>query len=332
MTIPSKMTAIGITEPGGPEVLQPIERPVPLPENHDILIRVHAAGVNRPDIFQRMGKYPPPRGTSDLPGLEVAGEVVEAPEGSGFETGDTVVALLAGGGYAQYVSVPMEQVLPKPEGLSMVEAAAIPETFFTVWTNLFMDGGLEKGQTALVHGGSSGIGTTAIMLAKAFGAKIYITAGSEEKCTACHKLGADLAINYKEKDFEEVVMHATQEKGVDVVLDMVGGDYLPKNLRLLARHGRHVSIATLHGAKTELDIRQIMMKRLVLTGSTLRPRSPAEKGEIAKALHKKVWPYLEAGRIKPVIHTTFALADAADAHRLMESSGHIGKIVLKVID
>jgi len=279
-----------------------------------------------------MGKYPPPRGASDLPGLEVAGEIVEAPEDSPFAPGDTVCALLAGGGYAQYATAPVEQVLPKPEGLSMAEAAAIPETFFTVWANLFMDGKLQKGEAVLVHGGSSGIGTTAIMLAKAFGCKVYITAGSEEKCTACHQLGADLAINYREKDFEDVIMHATQDHGVDVVLDMVGGDYVPKNINLLARGGRHISIATLHGGKAEIDMRRIMTRRLVVTGSTMRPRSVAEKGVIASQLHKKVWPYIEAGRIKPVIHTTFALDEAADAHRLMEEGSHIGKIVLKVID
>lgn len=331
MAIPSIMTAIEIATPGGPEVLKPAERPVPQPGKGEILIEVHAAGVNRPDVLQRLGKYEPPPGASDIPGLEVAGVVAALGEGvTEFKAGEKVCALLAGGGYAEYATVPAAQALPIPDGLSMIEAACLPETFFTVWSNVFDRGRLKAGEIFLVHGGSSGIGTTAIPLAKAFGAKVFTTAGSDEKCAACVKLGADRAINYKTEDFVEVIKGETQGRGVDVVLDMVGGDYIPRTVSIMATEGRHVSIAFLQSPKVSLNFFPIMTKRLTLTGSTLRARPVADKKAIADALKEKVWPLLSARKVAPLIHRTFPLAEAEKAHALMESSEHIGKIALVV--
>jgi len=331
MAIPSIMTAIEIATPGGPEVLKPAERPVPQPGKGEILIEVHAAGVNRPDVLQRLGKYEPPPGASDIPGLEVAGVVAALGEGvTEFKAGEKVCALLAGGGYAEYATVPAAQALPIPDGLSMIEAACLPETFFTVWSNVFDRGRLKAGEIFLVHGGSSGIGTTAIPLAKAFGAKVFTTAGSDEKCAACVKLGADRAINYKTEDFVEVIKDETQGRGVDVVLDMVGGDYIPRTVSIMATEGRHVSIAFLQSPKVSLNFFPIMTKRLTLTGSTLRARPVADKKAIADALKEKVWPLLSARKVAPLIHSTFPLAEAEKAHALMESSEHIGKIALVV--
>lgn len=321
------MTAIAITAPGGPEVLTPVTLPVPVPKPGEILVRVKAAGVNRPDVLQRHGGYPPPPGAPDTPGLEIAGEVVALGEGAKrFEAGDRVCALVPGGGYAEFAVVHEDNALPVPPGLSFTEAAAIPETFFTVWTNVFDRGRLKEGETLLVHGGSSGIGTTAIMLGKAFGAVVVVTAGSEEKCAACRELGADLAINYRAQDFVSVLA----EKGIkpDVILDMVGGDYVAKNLKAVAMHGRIVMIAFQKGSRVDVDWMPIMMKRLTFTGSTLRARSVAEKAEIARALERQVWPLFGAEQLKPIIFRTFPLREAAAAHRLMESSEHIGKIVL----
>lgn len=346
-TAPRTMTAIEISEPGGPEVLRPATLPVPHPGAGDLLVKVAAAGVNRPDILQRLGGYPPPPGAPDTPGLEIAGTVVamgaKAPETAqdagqdrGQDTvqdwriGDTLCALVAGGGYAEYCLVPAPQALPVPAGLDMIAAAALPETFFTVWTNLFERGGLRPGESVLIHGGSSGIGTTAIQLAAAFGATVYATAGSAAKCQACETLGAARAINYRTEDFTEVLHQVTRNRGVDVILDMVGGDYVARNLSVLATDGRLVNIAFLQGAKVEVNLLPIMLKRLTLTGSTLRPRPVAEKGAIARALHEKVWPLLAEGRIRPVIDSTFPLAEAGKAHARMESSKHIGKIVLTV--
>ena len=323
------MTAIEITSPGGPEVLKPGTRPRPEPGPGEVLIKVAAAGVNRPDVLQRKGMYSPPPGTSDIPGLEIAGTVAALGSGvEGLAAGDETCALVAGGGYAEYCVAPVEQCLPVPSGLDMVAAAALPETFFTVWSNVFDRGGLAAGEIFLVHGGSSGIGTTAIQLAKAFGARVFTTAGSEEKCRACTELGAERAINYREEDFAAVLKEATGGRGVDLVLDMVGGDYVPRSLDTMAMDGRHVSIAFLRGAKSEIDFNAVMRKRLTLTGSTLRPRPVSDKGAIAAKLRAQVWPKLAAGTIRPVIHSTFPLADAAGAHALMESSAHIGKIVL----
>jgi NADPH2:quinone reductase len=331
MTVPTTMTAIEISEPGGPEVLRPAERPVPQPGAGEVLIRVAAAGVNRPDVAQRNGSYPPPPGASDLPGLEVAGTVAALGAGAtGWQVGDAVCALTSGGGYAQYVAVPATQALPVPAGLDMVQAAALPETFFTVWTNVFDRGRLAAGEAFLVHGGSSGIGTTAIQLARAFGARVFTTVGSAEKAAACLELGAELAVNYRDADFVEAIRGATDGQGVDVILDMVGGDYLPRNIRCLRPDGRLVQIALMRGAKGELDLARVMTRRLTVTGSTLRPQSTAAKAAIAAALREKVWPRLVSGELKPVIHATFALSEASKAHELMESSGHIGKIVLKV--
>ena len=331
MSVPAEMTAIEISAPGGPEVLAACSRPVPVAENGEVLLRVAAAGVNRPDLMQRAGLYPPPAGASDIPGLEVAGEVVSlGPGAEGISPGDRVCALVSGGGYAEYCAVPAPQCLPIPDGLSEVEAAALPETFFTVWTNVFDRGALQPGERFLVHGGSSGIGTTAIQLASAFGAAVYATAGSEEKCAACRSLGASEAFNYRDRDFVAELLEATAGAGVDVILDMVGGDYLSRNLECLSPGGRLVQIALLLGAKTEINLAPLMMKRLTLTGSTLRPRSVAEKSEIAAALERRVWPLISAGRVRPVVHSTYPLEAAADAHRLMESSVHIGKIVLEV--
>jgi NADPH2:quinone reductase len=329
--LPETMCAVEIKAPGGPEVLVPVLRPLPKPGKGEILVKVVAAGVNRPDVLQRQGGYPPPKGASDIPGLEIAGCVVAVGEGaSRFEQGDEVCALVAGGGYAEYCTVPEPQALPAPQGLDLVNAAALPETFFTVWTNVFDRGRLKSGETFLVHGGSSGIGTTAIQLASAFGARVFATAGNNLKCQACEKLGAEKGINYREEDFVEIIQQATNNRGVDVILDMVGGDYIEKNISLLATEGRLVNIAYLKGSKVEVNFLPVMLKRLTLTGSTLRPRSVAEKGAIARVLEEKVWPLLASGRIAPVIEGRFPLARAADAHRLMETSAHIGKIVLVV--
>jgi putative PIG3 family NAD(P)H quinone oxidoreductase len=321
--------AIKIASPGGPEVLRPAERPMPRPGPGEVLIKVAAAGVNRPDAFQRRGLYAPPPGVSDIPGLEVAGEVLEA--GAGVATlraGDCVTALLAGGGYAEYAVAPEPQCLPVPRGLSMAEAAALPETFFTVWTNVFDAGGLRPGRTLLVHGGTSGVGTTAIALARALGSRVFATAGSAEKCRACEELGAERGIDRDREDFVAIVRDATAGRGADVILDMAGGDFFPRNLRALAEAGRLVQIAYLRGSKAEIDLELVMRGRLVITGSKLRPRSVEEKGRIADALRERVWPLLEAGRLRPVVHATFPLLAAADAHRLMESGGHVGKLVL----
>lgn len=328
--IPATMTAIEIKAPGGPEMLVPGIRPVPAAGAGEVLVRVAAAGVNRPDVIQRKGFYPPPPGASDIPGLEIAGTVVACGPGvTRFTVGDTVCALVAGGGYAQYCPVHEDNALPVPAGLSLVEAAAIPETFFTVWTNVFERGRLAAGERFLVHGGTSGIGTTAIMLAKAFGATVYTTAGSDEKCAACRRLGADGAFNYRTEDFVAQVKASTGGKGVDVILDMVGGDYIGRNYEAAAVDGRIVQIAFQGPSAATVDFRRLMLKRLTHTGSTLRSRSVAEKAEIARALSDKVWPLLAAGRCKPVIHAVLPLDKAADAHALMESSTHIGKIVLE---
>lgn len=323
------MRYIQVTEPGGPDVLRAVEGERPQPGPGEVLIRVVAAGVNRADIFQRRGAYPPPAGASPVLGLEVSGEIVEC--GAGVERwspGDSVCALANGGGYAEYVAVPAGQCLPIPSGLPMVEAAALPETFFTVWNNVVERGELKPGEVLLVHGGSSGIGTTAIQLARARGARVFTTAGSDEKCGACEQLGAERAINYRREDFVEVVREHTGGHGADLILDMVGGDYTERNIRLAATGGRIVNIAALEGPQVNLNLGTIMAKRLTLTGSTLRPRSRAVKAAIAEALEREVWPAIAEGTIRPVIHATFPLDRAADAHRLMESSRHIGKIVL----
>jgi NADPH2:quinone reductase len=328
--IPKTMRAVVAREPGGPDVLTMVERPVPSPGPGEILIKVAAAGVNRPDMLQRQGHYPVPPGASDVLGLEVAGEVCALGEGVTLHNvGDDVMALIPGGGYAEYALAHESNALPVPQGLSMKEAAAIPETYFTVWTNVFDRGGLKAGEWFLVHGGSSGIGVTAIQLAHAFGAKVIATVGDERKAEACRKLGADIVVNYKTQDFVEEARKASG-RGVDVILDMVGGDYVPRNYAAAAMDARIVQIAFLHGPKVELDLRPLMMKRLVHTGSTLRPRSPAEKAEIAEHLREKVWPLLEAGRCKPLIDSKFPLDQADKAHERMESSAHIGKIVLTI--
>ena len=330
-SLPDTMTAIGFEAPGGPDVLVPQRRPVPQPGAGEVLIRVAAAGVNRPDVLQRQGGYAPPPGASDIPGLELCGTVVALGEAaSGFSVGDRVCALVAGGAYAEYAVAHESNVLPVPAGLSEIEAAGVPETFFTVWTNVFQRGRLKSGESFLVHGGSSGIGTTAIQLAKAFGATVIATAGSPDKCQACLKLGADHAIDYKAEDFVAAAKAATSGRGVDLILDMVGGDYIDRNYEAAADQGRIVQIAFLRGAKAEVNFSRLMLKRLTHTGSTLRPRTVAEKAAIAAELKDKVWPLLEAGRCKPVIHATYPLAQAAEAHRLMESSAHVGKIILTV--
>ncbi|HYD98668.1 MAG TPA: NAD(P)H-quinone oxidoreductase [Alphaproteobacteria bacterium] len=330
--LPTEMTAIEIAAPGGPEVLRPAGRPVPKPGPGEVLIQVVAAGVNRPDLLQRQGKYPPPPGTTDIPGLEVAGLVVALGEGAdaAFLVGDQVCALLAGGGYAEYAVAPLQQCLRVPAGLTLIEAAALPETFFTVWHNVFERGRLEPGETLLVHGGASGIGTTAIMLAKAFGATVIATAGTAEKCRQCELLGADRAIDYREEDFVAETMTATNGRGVDVVLDMVGGDYVARNIQVLKVEGRHVTIAGQRGYKVELDLLPVMRKRLTLTGSALRARSVEEKGAIATALYERVWPLLAAGAVRPRIHATYRLEAAAEAHAALERGDHVGKIVLTV--
>jgi NADPH2:quinone reductase len=329
MTLPVRMTAIAIRAPGGPEMLVPEERPVPAPGTGEILVKVAAAGVNRPDVMQRMGLYPPPKGASDIPGLEIAGEVVAIGDGvSRWKAGDRVTALVAGGGYAEYCPVHETNALPSPQGLSEIEAAAIPETFFTVWHNAFQRGALSRGETLLIHGGSSGIGTTAIQLAKAFGARVITTAGSPEKCDACRKLGADVAVNYKEEDFVAATKKATDGKGADLIVDMVGGDYIERNYEAAAVEGRIVQIAFQGSPKTTVDFRRIMLKRLTHTGSTLRARAVPDKAAIARAVEEHVWPLIEAGKVKPLIYRTYPLAEASAAHALMESSTHIGKIVL----
>ena len=329
--IPQTMTAVEIREPGPPQVLRAVERPVPQAGPGEVLIQVAAAGVNRPDVMQRKGIYPPPPGITDIPGLEVAGEVVRLGEGVREPAlGARVCALVAGGGYAQYVSAPAVQCLPVPAPLSLEQAAVLPETFFTVWLNVFERARLRKGETLLVHGGASGIGTTAILLGKAFDARVIITAGSAQKCEACRELGADVAINYRVGDFVEATLRATDGKGADVILDMVGGDYLVRNAVAAAMEGRIALIATQGGNKAELDLRQLMSKRLTITASTLRAQPVANKGRIAAALRANVWPLFEKRGLKPVIHGRFPLADAAGAHRLMESDTHIGKIVLTV--
>ncbi|MFJ9533626.1 NAD(P)H-quinone oxidoreductase [Herbaspirillum sp. NPDC101396] len=323
------MRAIEITEFGGPEVLQLCERPLPQLKTGEILIKVHAAGVNRPDVFQRQGNYPVPPGASDLPGLEVAGEIVDGDlSGSVFKKGDLVCALVQGGGYAEYCAAPLAQCLPVPQGLSALQAAALPENFFTVWSNVFERARLAPGETLLVQGGSSGIGVTAIQIAAALGHRVFATAGSDDKCRACEELGAELAINYRTEDFEEVLKAATEGRGVDVILDMVGGDYLPREIKTLADDGRLVIIALLGGAKGQLDMSQILRRRLTVTGSTLRPRPVEFKAFIAQQLQERVWPLLASGKVKPVIYKTFPLGQAAEAHALMESSAHVGKIML----
>ena len=329
--LPETMRAIEIAEPGGPEVLRLATRPVPQPAHDEILIKVAAAGVNRPDVLQRQGSYAPPRGASDLPGLEASGEVVAVGAGvTRWRAGDRVCALLPGGGYAEFVATPADHALPWPEGYSAAEAAALPETFFTVWSNVFDRGRLQAGEVFLVHGGSSGIGTTAIQMAAAFGARVFTTVGSADKAEACRALGAEVAINYHEADFVAEVREATGGRGADVILDMVGGDYIARNIAACAESGRIVSIAFLGGAKATVNFAPVMMKRLTLTGSTLRPRTVAEKAAIATALESQVWPLLAARRIAPVMDSEFPLEQAAEAHARMESSAHIGKIVLVV--
>jgi putative PIG3 family NAD(P)H quinone oxidoreductase len=322
------MQAVEITKAGGPEVLKPTTRPRPAPRAGEVVIRLAYAGVNRPDALQRAGMYARPPTASDLPGLEGAGEIAAIGEGvSGWTVGDQVCALLPGGGYAEYVATPAAHCLPVPEGIGLREAACLPETFFTVWSNVFGRGGLKGGERFLVHGGSSGIGTTAIQLASAFGARVFTTAGSAEKCSVCTRLGAERAINYREEDFVEVLRG---EGGADLILDMVGGDYLPRNVKALADDGRLVQIAFLQGPKVELNFAQVMVRRLTITGSTLRPQSDLAKARIAESLRSHVWPLLAAGRIAPVMDSEFPLAEAAAAHERMESSRHIGKIVLKI--
>lgn len=328
--LPASMTAIGIKAPGGPDMLVPEERSVPQPGSGEILVKVAAAGVNRPDVMQRMGLYPPPAGATDIPGLEIAGEVVAlGPDAKRWKIGDKVMALVIGGGYAEYCLAHESHALPV-DGLNMVEAAAVPETFFTVWHNAFERGGLKSGEALLVHGGSSGIGTTAIQLAKAKGARVITTAGTEAKCEACRKLGADLAINYKRQDFVALTKEATGGQGADLILDMVGGDYIPRNYEAAAVEGRIVQIAFQGGPKAEVNFMRLMLKRLHHTGSTLRARSDTDKGAIARAVEENALPLIAAGKVKPVIFKTFPLREAANAHALMESSAHIGKIALTV--
>ncbi|MCR9275356.1 MULTISPECIES: NAD(P)H-quinone oxidoreductase [Mameliella] len=322
------MRAIEITEPGGPEVLKPTTRPMPQPAAGQVVLKVAYAGVNRPDALQRAGSYAPPPGASDLPGLEASGEVVTLGAGvDSLSLGDKVCALLPGGGYAEYVATPAAHCLPVPQGMGMKEAACLPETFFTVWSNVFQRGGLLAGERFLVHGGSSGIGTTAIQLAHHFGARVFATAGSDAKCKACTDLGADRAINYRDEDFVSVMK---EEGGANLILDMVGGDYLPRNVKSLAEDGRLVQIAFLQGPKVELNFALVMVRRLTITGSTLRPQSDLAKARIAESLREKVWPLLDAGKVAPVMDSEFPMDQAAEAHARMESSGHIGKIVLKV--
>lgn len=329
--IPDTMTCIEITEPGGPEALKAVQRPLPQPAPGEVLIAVRAAGVNRPDVMQRQGMYPPPPGAPDIPGLEVAGTVVaRGADVDAPAVGDEVCALVQGGGYAEYCVAAASVCLPVPAGLDAVQAAGIPETFFTVWTNVFDRGRLAAGERTLVHGGSSGIGTTAIQMIKNAGADVYVTAGTPEKCDACLELGADAAINYNDRDFVDAVAALTGDQGVDLILDMVGGDYFPRNLACLAVEGRLVQIALQRGPKSEVNLLKIMLNRLTVTGSTLRPRGVAEKSKIAASLKRYIWPRLESGRIKPIIHARFPLTRADEAHRLMDSHRHIGKIILSV--
>ena len=330
-TLPETMAVIEIGEPGGPEALVPTMRPVPQPGPGEVLVRVAAAGVNRPDVMQRRGLYPPPPGASDLPGLEISGTVVALGEGvTRWRRGDRVCALLAGGGYAEYAAAPEGQCLPVPEGVSLEDAASLPETYFTVWSNLFERGYAAPGETVLVHGGTSGIGTTAIQLCRAFGLNVIVTCGSDEKCRIAEEIGANAAINYRTEDFAERVLQLTDGRGVDVVLDMIGGDYVPRNLSVLANDGRHVSIAIQRGNRVEIKLFDIMTRRLVLTGSTLRARSVAFKAALAQSLEREVWPLFAEGKLKPVIDSRFSLRDAAKAHARMEESAHVGKIVLRM--
>lgn len=330
-TLPSRMTAIGIRTPGGPEVLVPEERPVPSPGAGEILVKAKAAGVNRPDVMQRRGLYPPPPGAPDIPGLEIAGEVVAlGPETTRWKRGDQVMALVVGGGYAEFCLAHESHALPLPQGWSFTDGAATPETFFTVWHNVFERGALKVGEALLVHGGTSGIGTTAIQLAKAFGARVITSAGSDVKCEACRELGADLAVNYKTEDFVAATKAFTDGKGADVILDMVGGDYVARNYEVAAVEGRIVQIAFQAGPKATVDLTRLMLKRLHHTGSTLRSRSVSDKGAIARAIEQNVLPLIHAKKVKPVIDSTFPLAQAAAAHARMETSEHIGKIVLTV--
>jgi NADPH:quinone reductase len=331
MSLPLEMSVVEIAAPGGPEQLKLAQRPVPRPGDGEVLVRVAAAGVNRPDVMQRQGRYPPPAGASDLPGLEIAGEIAAlGPKVSGLSIGDKVTALLSGGGYASYAVAAAPLCLPLPEGISLVEAAAIPETFFTVWTNLFDRGRCKAGDTVLIHGGTSGIGTTAIQLAAAWGARVFATAGSDDKARACERLGAVRGINYRTQDFVEVMRAETGGNGVDVTLDMVAGSYVARNLEIAALEGRIVMISLIGGARAEVNLGTILTKRLTLTGSTLRSRTVAQKAEVADAVKKNIWPLLAAGRVRPIVHATFPLAEAGEAHRLMESSNHIGKIVLTI--
>lgn len=329
--LPATMQAVEISRPGGPEVLQPTTRPLPVLRAGEVLIRVHTAGVNRPDCLQRAGSYNPPPGASDLPGLEVAGTIAAiGPQIDQWAVGDTVCALTPGGGYAQFCATPAAHCLPIPKGLDLAQAASLPETFFTVWINVFERAALQPGETLLVQGGGSGIGVTAIQMARAFGNRVFATAGSAEKCTACERLGAERAINYRTEDFVAIAKELTGGKGVDVILDMVGGDYVPRELKCLATDGRLSIIAFLGGTKANLDMGDILYRRLTITGSTLRPRSIEYKAQVARALRERVWPLLETGRIVPVVHATFPLERAADAHAMMESGAHIGKLLLRV--
>lgn len=325
------MIAVAISTPGGPDVLQPIEIAQPRPRPREVLIRVAAAGVNRPDLMQREGKYPPPPGASDIPGLEVAGTIAACgSDVARWREGDQVCALVAGGGYAEYCVAPDVQCLPIPSTVDTMSAAGMPETFFTVWTNVFERGRLRAGESFLVHGGASGIGTTAIQMARAFGAQVFATAGTDDKCAACERLGAERAVNYKTEDFASVLMSLTGGSGIDVILDMVGAPYFGRNVELLAVEGRLLQIAVLHGAKAEVNLVRVLRQRITITGSTLRSRTVDEKGAIAEAVEKAVWPLVEAGKIRPVIYAAFPLKRAAEAHRLLESGSHIGKIVLTV--
>ena len=329
--IPTMMRAVHFDGHGGPEVLLIKDTPVPDVQPGHVLIKVEAFGINRPDILQRLGLYPSPPGHSELPGLEVSGEIVRLGDGcQRYALGDKVMALVNGGGYAEYVEVDERTVLPIPSSLSMVEAAAVPETTFTVWHNVFERGQLKSGEWLLIHGGTSGIGTTAIQMARAFGSHVIATAGSQEKCDAALKLGADVAVNYNEEDFVSAVKTTTDGRGADVILDMVGGEYIAKNIKCCAQDGRIVQIAFLQGSKVELDLMHVMLKRLTITGSTLRPRTPEIKGQMAMALEDKVWPLIEAGKVRPIIYKTFPFDKVEDAHRLMETSQHIGKIVLEI--
>jgi putative PIG3 family NAD(P)H quinone oxidoreductase len=329
--VPAQMTAIEIAQPGPPDVLRPAKRPVPQPAAGEVLIKVEAAGVNRPDVLQRLGQYPPPPGASDIPGLEIAGVIAATHSGvTRWHIGDRVCALVTGGGYAEFCVAPAVQCLPVPTNIGTAEAAAIPETLFTVWTNLFKRGHLRSGERVLIHGGASGIGTTAIQLAHVLGSIVFATAGSEEKCAACQRLGARLAINYRSADFVEAIHHATGGGGVDVVLDIIGADYFAKNIECLALDGRLIQIGLLGGARTSIDLGRVMRRRLTITGSTLRVRSVEEKGALAQDLEAQVWPLFASGQIRPIVDRTFPLRYAAEAHRRMEASDHIGKIVLTI--